>query len=247
MEKYQYPGYDPEGLATLDAIARADNFNSWMFSELRPYLTDQVLEIGSGIGNISEYLLSTQQHVTLSDLNQAYCHTLKLKFKHRPNLKAVIQMDVEAPQFETTYAEYLGQFACIIATNVVEHLKNDRQALQNLYRLLAPGGRLIILVPAYNGLFNRFDRELKHYRRYTRYTLSKLFRKSGLVVEKSSYFNLAGIPGWFIFGSLFKHKLIAPGLMSTYDKLVPVFKKLDQAASGSAGLSVYAVGRKNMS
>ncbi len=244
MKKYQYPNYDPEGLATLDAIAKADQFNSWMFNELRPFIKTPVLEIGSGIGNISELLLATQKQVTLSDISEEYCSILLQKFKQRPALKAVIQLDVEAPDFSEVYASYKEQYNCIIATNVVEHLKDDEQALKNLYSLLRPGGHLIVLVPAYNGLFNRFDKELKHYRRYTRQRLATLLKKTGYQVKQSHYFNLAGIPGWFIFGSVLKQKLIAPELMSTYDKLVPVFKKIDQLTSKSVGLSVYAIGRK---
>jgi SAM-dependent methyltransferase len=244
MKNSQYLSYDPEGLATLDAIAKADKFNSWMFSELRPHITSPVLEIGSGIGNISEYLLATQKHVTLSDISEEYCNILTEKFKHRPSLSTVIQLNVEEPGFKETYRKHLGKYACVMATNVVEHLKDDAQAVKNLYSLLSPGGYLIVLVPAYKGLYNRFDKELKHYRRYNRQSLADLFERAGLQVEKSHYFNLAGIPGWFIFGSMLRQKLIAPGLMSTYDKLVPVFKKIDQLASKSIGLSVLAVGRK---
>ncbi len=47
---------DIEGEDTLIAIAKADKFNFWMYSQLRPFLQGNILEIGSGIGNISDFL-----------------------------------------------------------------------------------------------------------------------------------------------------------------------------------------------
>ncbi len=60
----------------------------------------------------------------------------------------------------------------------MEHIENDHLAIHNCRKLLKKGGKLIILVPAFQSLYNGFDKELYHYRRYTKHTLNKLFKEN---------------------------------------------------------------------
>lgn len=74
---------------------------------------------------------------------------LKKKFKDYENLTDVIQIDLADDQFIFTNNHLLGKFDTIIALNVVEHIENDNEAIQNCYQMLKPNGKLIILVPAF--------------------------------------------------------------------------------------------------
>jgi hypothetical protein len=65
-------GSDPVGMETLGNISKAGAFNKWMYSAISPYLIGKVLEIGSGLGNISDFLLEDKQDVILSDLRPEY-------------------------------------------------------------------------------------------------------------------------------------------------------------------------------
>ena len=102
----------------------------------------------------------------------------------------------------------------------------------------------MILVQAYQFLYNRFDEELDHYRRYTQKTLNSVFSKNELPIIHQQYFNFMGMFGWFVSGKLQHHKTIPPGQMALYNYLVPIFKVIDKLVFNKVGLSVIAVGQK---
>lgn len=242
---FTYKEIDQEGLETLEVVGSAHAFNEWMFQTIFPYIQPgNVLEIGSGIGNISRFFLDKEVDITLTDIREQYCEALRGRFEGHPQLKGVFSLDLVHPQFEEFYRPYLGQFDNLYALNVIEHIEDDRLALANCKMLLKPGGRLIILVPAYQSLYNTFDRELYHFRRYTRKTMSKVFSDNNLKILRRFHFNCMGILGWFVSGGLLKKKTIPSGSMKLYDRLVPVFKIIDAAMLGQIGLSVIVVGEK---
>jgi 2-polyprenyl-3-methyl-5-hydroxy-6-metoxy-1,4-benzoquinol methylase len=244
MEEMQYDGHDPIGEKTLAAIAAADNFNKWMYNTIRPYIKGDILEIGSGIGNISQFFLQNKGNITLTDLRSSYCEILEQKFGDYPNLKAVLKVNLTHPEFETEYASLLESYDTIVALNVVEHIENDELAIANCHKLLKPGGHVIILVPAYQWLYNKFDKGLEHFRRYTRKRLTDLIRKNDFEIIHSQYFNLVAIAGWFVSGSILKKETIPEGQMGIFNKLVPVFKVVDKVIFNSAGISTICVGKK---
>jgi 2-polyprenyl-3-methyl-5-hydroxy-6-metoxy-1,4-benzoquinol methylase len=234
---------DKEGHDTLDAIAGADKFNRWMFETVQPFLKGNVLEIGSGIGNISAFLLETKMPITLSDYNESYCDILRNKFAGYSNLAGVLSIDLVDEKFDEKFAALMGSFDAIIALNVVEHIKDHDLAVANCKKLLKKGGHLIILVPAYQKLYNRFDTELGHYRRYTKKKLNAVMGKH-LSMLHNQYFNFAGIAGWFVSGAVLKKKIIPASQMKFYNTLVPVFRLTDKLVFNKVGLSVIGVGVK---
>ncbi len=75
----------------------------------------------------------------------------------------------------------------IVATDVIEHLKDDTKALKEFYRVLKPNGHVIITVPAYNFLWSEHDIALGHYRRYTSNMIYRCAKNVGFKVIKLSY------------------------------------------------------------
>ncbi|CAM3957991.1 MULTISPECIES: class I SAM-dependent methyltransferase [Flavobacterium] len=224
---------DLEGLETLNVIEKANKFNKWMFDTIKPHCKGKILEIGSGIGNISEYFIKDKQDIILSDLRDNYIEIAKNKFTNE-----VIKIDLVDADFDTKYTNLLGTFDTVFALNVVEHIKDEVQAITNCKKLLKKGGHLIILVPAYQSLFNQFDVELEHYRRYTQKSLKKIIIENQLTIKKTFSFNVIGILGWFITGSVLKKKSIPEGQMGLFNKLVPIFKLADVLTFRKIGLSV---------
>ena len=239
---FEFEELDQVGEQTLDVIAEADRFNHWMYKTISPYCRGSILEVGSGIGNISRSFLEKGDSITLSDIRENYCTRLRKNFAHYPNLNGVVNMDLIDPHFEKTFEAHMGKYDTVFSLNVLEHIKDDGLALRNAKKLLQPKGRLIILVPAYQALYNQFDRGLGHYRRYTKRSLCKVFTESGLEVISTRYFNFIGIFGWFISGKIQKNDTIPQGQMRLYNRLVPLFQLLDRVILRSAGLSVIAVG-----
>jgi SAM-dependent methyltransferase len=244
MTKFEYLENDVTGLNTLEAIASAKNFNKWMYETIQPYCKGEILELGSGIGNISDFFLKGGAQISLSDIRQNYCDYLQTEFSGNKNLKQVYRIDLVHPDFKNEYSRLIESFDTVFALNVVEHIEDDSLAIENCKKLLRPGGNLIILVPAYQSLYNRFDKELHHFRRYNKDGLIELFSKQGLEIIKAKYFNFMGIPGWFFSGKILRNSSIPKGQMKLYDRLVSVFKVVDKILFNKAGLSVVVVGKK---
>jgi SAM-dependent methyltransferase len=227
---------DIEGEETLNAIAKADKFNYWMYSQMSPFIGGDILEIGSGIGNISKYLVTNFLNAELSDVRDQYTDKLKNQFPKQE----VHTIDLVADDFEKKYSDLLDRYDFVFALNVVEHVKDDKLALINLAKLVRPGGRIFILVPAYQWLFNSFDVSLEHFRRYTKSTLSKICPE-GCKVKNSFYFNAFGIIGWFSVGSILRRKIIPEGNMRIYNIITPIVKVIDILVFKRIGLSVICV------
>ncbi|WEK37095.1 MAG: methyltransferase domain-containing protein [Candidatus Pseudobacter hemicellulosilyticus] len=235
---------DPTGLATLENLAAAKRFNEWMFQTVRPFLKGHVFEAGSGIGNISELILGSGLSLTASDLRDEYIFKLKDKFRDNPLLKDVLAVDLAIPDFEQQFPGLVSHFDSFIALNVVEHIEHADLAIANARKMLKPGGHMVILVPAFQWLYNSFDTELGHFKRYTARTLKQLLAGQQLEVIHSQYFNVMGMAGWFVNGGILKKKMIPAGQLKLYNSLVPAFRLLDRVTFNSMGLSVIAIGRK---
>ena len=137
-----------------------------------------------------------------------------------------------------------SSFDGIFALNVLEHIDDHLTALKNINFLLKPGGKVLILVPAGPILYNKLDKGLFHFRRYTRSSLRQSISNAGFTIRKTWSFNALGIPAWITGGLLFREKEIKKGQMNAYDKLVPIARLLDQLSFRRIGLSVICVGEK---
>jgi 2-polyprenyl-3-methyl-5-hydroxy-6-metoxy-1,4-benzoquinol methylase len=242
-KEFQFKEIDSEGINTLSVLANADKLNAWFYKTIKPYCKGKVLEIGSGIGNISQYFINDNFDISLSDLRNNYLEILTNRFsKFNPN--KFQSLDLVDPDFDKKHQDKFDSFDTIFALNVVEHIKDDQQAIINCYKLLKKGGSLIILVPAYQSLYNRFDKELEHYKRYNKKSLSNLFTQATFTIIHKQYFNAAGILGWIISGSILNNKLLPEGHVSLYNKFVPLFKITDKILLNKVGLSVITVGVK---
>jgi len=244
-KEFDFKTIDEEGMETLEVVAEADNFNLWMFNTILPHCTGSILEIGSGIGNISNYFLQNNYTITLSDIRDNYCEVLKQKYSSNPYLKDVINIDIVDPDFDKKHSSLFETFDTIYAMNIVEHVKDDKTAIANCKKLLKKGGKLIILVPAYQKLYNVFDKELEHYRRYTQKSLDKIYTDNDINIIHRQYFNFIGLFGWWFTGSILKKKTIPGGQMKLYNSLVGIFKIIDKVVLNKMGLSVITVGQKS--
>ncbi|MFY9153403.1 MAG: class I SAM-dependent methyltransferase [Prolixibacteraceae bacterium] len=242
----QDPGVnDVFGYSTLANISGADKFNRWMYETIRPFCSGRILEIGGGIGNISDCFLNDREELVVTEMQEEYCEIIRSRFKDKQNLKQVIAMNIVDPDFDVRYADLFGSFDAVFALNVVEHIEDDKNALANCKKLLKKGGHLVILVPAFQSIFNHFDTALGHFRRYTIKTLRPVFEANQLTIIHQQYFNLIGIAGWWVSGSLLRKKIIPEGQMKLYNFFVPVFRIIDRLSSKWLGLSVVMVGCKD--
>lgn len=231
------------GHQALQSMSIAHSFNKWMYETIRPYTNGQILEIGSGIGNISGFFLKDGFDLTVSDTDDNYISCLQKMFPQLANEGKILSIDLQKEIFQQSYSGLTQKFNTVFLLNVLEHLADDAYAIQNCSALLKDGGTLIILVPAYSFLFSPMDKALCHHRRYTAKQLATKIATKTFKIEKSFYFNALGIPAW-LYGKIMKYKTPPEGNMKFFDKLVPAGKILDKILFNKIGLSAIVVAKK---
>jgi SAM-dependent methyltransferase len=99
---------------------------------------------------------------------------------------------VEGSVLEMPFAP--ASFDLVVCLDVIEHLQDDRAALRELRRVLAPGGALLVTVPAYQWLWSGHDVVNQHHRRYSRTTLRQAAQDAGWECERTTHFNSLLLP-----------------------------------------------------
>jgi glycosyltransferase involved in cell wall biosynthesis len=224
---------------TLQNMKRLHRYNRWIFSKFRPFLGRRVLEIGSGIGNITKFLLD-RDLILATDVEPKYLSLLKNTFgKYK---KFVIERLYIPGAESNRYRPY--HIDSVICFNVLEHIERDEAALKNIYDLLEPGGRLLLLVPSHPWIYGSLDQQLGHRRRYRREELKKKLEAQGFRVISLKYFNRIGILGWFLNSKILRRKRLSSLQLRVYNLLVPFFK-LEELFPLPFGTSLLAVGEKS--
>jgi SAM-dependent methyltransferase len=230
---------DEYGSAILDSLAHAPNFCRWMADTIRPYVGDYVLEIGAGMGNLTAHISPRRRYVA-SDINLNYLDYLKNFCLYKPYME-VKSIDLTR---EEDFAPYEEQFDTVICLNVLEHIEDDLAGLRNMYRVLKPGGRAIVLVPHGEWLFSSFDTVLGHYRRYSDSQLQEImasagFCRTGLITS----FNRIGVPAWVLNSKILHRKHFSSFQIKFLNTFQGILARIN-AILPWHGLSTIAIGQK---
>jgi SAM-dependent methyltransferase len=220
---------------TLEAFSGTPRLNEWMYSKLAEGVRGEVLEVGSGIGNLSRLIARDAERVVLSDMEPHYLADLRREFAGDSRV-AVVPYDLDAPP-PSEIAE--RRFDAIVAVNVIEHIEDDRLLVERLAALLKPGGRLLVYVPACPFAYGSLDRALGHFRRYTPASLRELLAGAGLEATSPRYLNLLGLFGWVVNGRVFGRQRLSPKQVGLFERLVPI-ARLEDRVQLPIGLGIYA-------
>ena len=228
------------GVETLLRMADVAAYNDWVYRRIRPYLGDRLLEVGCGIGNMSGYYADRSLLVCLDLLPESLA-LVRDKLGDRPNLHTVLG-DICAESTLATLAPY--GFDTTIMLNVLEHIEDDARALAAVHRLLRPGGRLVLLLPAEHYLYGTLDRALGHYRRYEPDEVRALLAEADYEIEVLEYMNLPGILGWFLNGRVLRRRLLPRPQLALFNVLAPIFESVEGRITPPRGQSLLAICRK---
>jgi len=220
-----YPGSE------LEIFAEATNWKNYYSQKLHPYISGDVLEVGSGLGTNTEFLQKYCEDGTW------YCCEPDSELLARSN-------KVKGCKYLNTALGGISQdlkFDTIIYIDVLEHIKNSRDEIELVTRRLRPRGKLIILVPAHERLFNSFDSAIGHYRRYSKLRLREDYR--GLMhVKHIGYYDFFELMASIANKLFFKKSEPTRRALLFWDKiLVPCSKILDPLIAFRAGKSLIAV------
>ncbi len=225
------------GYRILQRMQKVSRYNRWMWSQLERFVGRRVLEVGSGVGNMTRLMLG-RERVIATDLSEKYLQILHHLFDAYPHV-TVDRFDLNDPP-PVVVREGVDTVICL---NVLEHIERDDVALRALYEVLEPGGRLVLLVPALRVLYGSLDRALEHHRRYAREELLGRLRDAGFEVEENWFFNLLGVFGWFLNSRILRRVTFPPIQLTLYDRLVPLFR-VESRFRLPFGMSLIAIGRK---
>jgi SAM-dependent methyltransferase len=146
--------------------------------------------------------------------------------------------DAPAPRIR----DYADSAVCL---NVLEHIPDDVGAMRNIYASIAPGGRLVALVPANQWLYGSLDRHLGHCRRYERSELRRKMEEAGFEVETTFWMNAFGMIGWFTSARILKRQTIPFRQIRIFELMVPIARFVDGLATRLVGgLSLICIARR---
>jgi 2-polyprenyl-3-methyl-5-hydroxy-6-metoxy-1,4-benzoquinol methylase len=225
---------EAEHTANLDVAGdNAPNYLTWIADSCRPYLGQRVLEVGAGTGSVTQRF-SGGRDVTVIERDDWCIGELRRRFASSPNV-TVRQADL------TELVDEGLRFDSVVMVNVLEHIEDDVAALESLRGLLVPGGRIVLYVPALNGMYGKFDRRAGHYRRYAPWRMRRVLAAAGLREVRMRYMNFLSIPPWWIF-SRGNVEQSPTGRLSLWDRTgVVIGRRLESVVRVPIGLNLFCV------
>ena len=226
---------------SLLLLSERFNYNHWIYENIQNFIGDNILEVGAGIGNITDFIIF-RNNLTVIDINQHYIDYLnsKYSFRNESNFNA-LNVDIQDIKSSPLASK---RFDTIICLNILEHLENDRGAVENMSYLLEPGGKLIILVPALKTLYGSIDVSFEHLRRYNKKELKSLINGQDIEIVKFYYLNFLGLLGWFINGRILKKKELPEKQTRLFDELVPFLSFAEKIIIPPLGQSLILIAQK---
>lgn len=218
-------------------MSMAVNYFAWQSRISARALGSRVLEVGCGLGNFTE-TIANRDLVYGLDIDENCIALHRERFAGRANVRQQL-LDALDPAFLALREHRFDSIACL---NVLEHISDDLRMLESFREVLEPGGRVVLLVPAFQALYGPIDHYLGHYRRYTKASLAETARAAGLKPLTLRFINLIGFFGWWANAKLFRRTEQSGGQIAVFDRwIVPVQERAEEWVEPPVGQSIFAV------
>lgn len=224
----------------LETFREAKHWKAYAASQLRRWISGDVLEVGAGLGGSSSVLCSGQETswtslepdpALLAILEQ----TLSTLANANPGLRAraiagTLAVLPEEPLFDT-----------ILYIDVLEHIEQDRAELRAASKRLRRSGRLIVLSPAHRWLFSEFDRAVGHFRRYDKAQLRAL-TPEGMRLVDLRYLDSIGMAASLANRIFIRTPSPSARAVQLWDRvMVPLSRRVDPWLRHRFGKTIIAV------
>lgn len=230
-----YAGHD------LEVLSGLTHYHDWIMDYFAPFIRGAVVEYGAGNGSISARLRPLATKLDLVEPSPALMPLLRERFRG----DAAVAM--QASNLEAhIVAVPVNTYDCAVLVNVLEHIADDGEAVRALFRILKPGGTLLLFVPALPFLFSRLDSFYGHFRRYRRDALARLVADAGFDVGEARYLDMLGVAPWWLLNTLGSAVTFNSVLVRLYDRLgVPLTRAIERLFKAPPfGKNVVLIARK---
>lgn len=170
----------------MSTIALTNQFNDFLIRRVDPYAQAKyrillrelgdphgktALVVGSGSGEFACMLAQRGARVTAIDIDHSSVQLTQATARD-------CQVSLETQVCTLERFESVVPFDVVVATDVIEHIRDDAFASRKLVNLLKPGGLLVLTVPALQALYGYHDEVLEHFRRYSKGQLGELIARA---------------------------------------------------------------------
>lgn len=232
-EPFKYPGDE------LALFQHATHWKKYFAKKTGPFIKGRVLEVGAGIGATTLLLNKNSAADWLMlepDMQMATALKKKIDLHELPSNCRVQNGTID---------DITAEFDTIIYIDVLEHIAADGKEMIKAAEILAAGGHIIILAPAFQSLYSSFDKAIGHYRRYNRKKLTAI-KPPDLKSVSSRYYDSAGYFASLINKLFLKQKYPTLKQVKFWDNwMVPVSSITDKLFFHSFGKSIITVWKKS--
>lgn len=157
MSKKNYPGWE------LEFFDNSKNFRLYQLQLINYYLSGNVAEVGPGNGANLYYYIHKPSKVDLYEPSKKHFLSLKKNFGKNKKIN-----------FFNKVFDGKKKYNTILYLDVIEHIKEDKKEIKKALNSLKKNGNLILNVPAFLHLYSNFDKDVGHFRRYSKNDFKKI-------------------------------------------------------------------------
>lgn len=212
----------------------AVNWKAYFSKSFQKYIKGDVVEVGAGIGANTKFMFTDQ--VT----SWTY---LEPDIRFQKSIKESLPVQEYSLHGTTEDLPLHTNYDTAIYIDVLEHIEDSEEEIKRITNKLKTGGKLIILVPAYQFLYTEFDKNIGHYRRYNKERLRK--DTKGLRELELFYLDSVGVLASMVNKLFFNKGQLTKGTITFWDTyMIPLSRILDPIVGRRFGKSLIGIYEK---
>lgn len=198
----------------LELLSNTPTSTRIILDVLKPYLGQNVLEVGAGLGHITTMLCEDGHVVTALEPDTSLFQRIDT-----PQNANCLNTTLEDAVSQGLLAENI-QYDSALYVNVLEHIAKDIDELATARSTIKDDGTIVIFVPALPALYGSMDAISSHYRRYRKKELLAVISAANMTAERIFYFDSIGIIPYWLAYKVLNQKTLGGSTVKLYDKIV---------------------------